>query len=531
MSATPAPAQSSSETEIEWQFAALDVRPVARWLMAPTVPGYQATPGSRKTLRDSYYDTADWRLQRAGYTCRIRQKGDTYEATLKSMAEAVDGLRHREEITEPVESPDADLASLPGAVGQTIRAASGRLPVTRLFTLETDRQTYELRDEHGELGEIALDITTIPVAAEDHPVRFSRVEVEVASVERAKPFVDAIVAECSLQPATTSKFGAALIATGQQVALPYQDLGPTELSADMTAANYACAVLRKHFATMVANEPGTRLGADPEYLHDMRVASRRIRATMSAFDPYLPIGLRRLRMEMGWLTRSLGDVRDLDVQLERIGEWRRELPHLPPHALDALEEMLTVRRDRARKRMLMSLDSRRTERLLARFAEALRRGPARTSTIGREPILAVAPALVEKRYKQVRKRGDAITPTSPPGDYHALRIQSKKLRYALEFVAPVYGKNASGFSSRVTALQELLGDHQDADVAIDALMQMATSHGRRLQPETLVAIGVVVERYRLQAEELRSRFPATYRRLRGEEWKLLRKRMDSRIPR
>lgn len=528
MSATPAPAQSTTETEIEWQFAALDVRPVARWLMAPTVPGYQATPGNRKTLRDSYYDTADWRLQRAGYTCRIRAKGDAFEATLKSMADAVDGLRQREEITEVVDSADVDLATLPGAVGQTIRAATGRLPIERLFTLETDRQTYELRDEHGDLGEIALDITSIPVAAEDHPVRFSRVEVEVASVERAKAFVDAIVAECSLQPATTSKFGAALIATGQQVTLPFDDLGPTELGPDMTAANYACAVLRKHFAALVANEPGTRLGADPEFLHDMRVASRRIRATMSAFDPYLPIGLRRLRMEMGWLTRSLGDVRDLDVQLQRIGEWRRELPHLPPHALDALEEMLTVRRERARKRMLMALDSRRTERLLSRFAEALRRGPARTSTVGREPILAIAPALVEKRYRQVRKQGDAITPASPPGEYHALRIRSKKLRYALEFASPIYGKHASGFVARVTALQDLLGDHQDADVAIEALMEMASGSGRRLQPETLVAIGVIVERYRQQAEELRSRYPKTYRRLKGAEWKQLRNRMDSR---
>lgn len=514
--------------EIEWQFAALDVRPVARWLMAPTVPGYEATPGSRKTLRDSYYDTPDWRLHRAGYTCRIRQKGDSFEATLKSMAEAVDGLRQRQEITESLESADADLASLPGPVGQTIRSAAGRLPVALLFTLETDRQTYELRDQEGELGEIALDITSIPVAAEDHPVRFSRVEVEVLSINRARPFVDAVVSECSLEPATTSKFAAALIATGQQVTLPFADLGSTEVNAEMSAAQYACAVLRKHFAALVANEPGTRLGEDPEFLHDMRVASRRIRATMSAFDPYLPIGLRRLRNEMGWLTRSLGDVRDLDVQLERIDEWRKELPHVPPHALDALESTLTERRERARKRMLIALDSRRTERLLQRFAEALKRGPARTSMVGREPILEVAPNLVEKRYRQVRKLGDAIDKSSPAADYHALRIRSKKLRYALEFASPIYGKHASGFSGRVTDLQDVLGDHQDADVAMDALMELARTSGRRFQPETLVAIGVIVERYRLQAEHLRSRFPSTYKPLKGKEWRGLRKRMESR---
>lgn len=523
-------ADSTVVEEIEWQFAALDVRPVARWLMAPTVPGYEATPGPKKLLSDTYFDTADWRLHRAGYTCRVRQKGDGAEATLKSMADAVDGLRQRQEITETFDVDNASLHTLPGPVGQTIRAAAGRLPVERLFTLETDRQTYTLRDEHGDLGEIALDITSIPVATEDHPVRFSRVEVEVVSVERAQAFVNALVAECSLQPATTSKFAAALIATGRQVSLPYENLGPTELHAEMTAANYACAVLRKHFAAMVANEPGTRLGADPEFLHDMRVASRRIRATMSAFDPYLPLALRRLRMEIGWLTRSLGEVRDLDVQLERIEDWRRELPHIPPHSLDTLEALLLERRDRARKRMLISLDSRRTERLLQRFAEGLRRGPARTSVVAREPILSVAPRLVRKRYRQVRKLGDAITPASPATDYHTLRIQSKKLRYALEFVAPIYGKHASGFSQRVTDLQEILGDHQDADVAIDALMEMARTGGRRLPPETLVAIGVIVERYRIQAQRLRGKFPAAYRPLKGPEWNRLQRRMEKRTP-
>lgn len=215
------------------------------------------------------------------------------------------------------------------------------------------------------------------------------------------------------------------------------------------------------------------MGEDAEFVHDMRVASRRIRATMSAFDPYLPLPVRRLRPEMGWLTGALGEVRDLDVQLDQLAGWRASLPGLPPSALDQLEAALRSRRERARKRMLVALDSRRHDRLVERFIAALRRDIPRTVPAARVPVLAVAPKLVEKRYRRVRRLGDLITPQSPPGDYHALRIEAKKLRYACEFAAPLYDRPAADFALRVTALQDVLGEHQDADVAVQHLLALA----------------------------------------------------------
>ena len=65
-----------------------------------------------------------------------------------------------------------------------------------------------------------------------------------------------------------------------------------------------------------AKEPGTRLGEDPEELHDMRVATRRLRAALSLFEAVLPVRAQVFREELGWLARLLGTVRDLDVQLE-----------------------------------------------------------------------------------------------------------------------------------------------------------------------------------------------------------------------
>jgi CHAD domain-containing protein len=521
-------------TEVEWQFAALDVRPIARWLEGTAIPGYSVTAAGTKALRDTYFDTADWRLHRAGFTCRVRDKKDGPELTLKSMAEAKDGVRSRREMTEPVETSEpAALRAAPGPCGEAVRSVAGRHELAPLFTLNQVRRVYRLDDDEGEVAEIAVDETSIPVGVEDVPVKLARVEVEVVEggFDRARRFVDVLVAACGLQPAGTSKFEAALLATGQHPELPLQ-LGVTGVREGMTVGEVAFAVMRKHFGAFLANEAGTRLGEDIEALHDMRVAARRLRAAMQAFRPFLPPRIQRFRDELGWVARALGDVRDLDVQLERMPEWRAGFDEARAHALDGIEALLQSRRETARRRMLATLDSRRCELLVERFAAVLQRGIPRSFAPGRQPILAVAPDLLEKRYRQVRKRGDAITRASPASEYHLLRIDAKKLRYALEFVGPIYGKQASEFTARVTALQDVLGLHQDADVAVAGLHAMAHDAGKRLGPLTLLAMGAIAERYQQHAAELRRQFPKAYRELRGREWQRLVKQLEARrVPR
>ncbi|HET7737900.1 MAG TPA: CHAD domain-containing protein [Tepidiformaceae bacterium] len=516
--------------EVEWQFAALDVRPVARWLESAAVPpGYTLARGPRKELDDTYYDTPDWRVHRANFTARVRKSGEKLELTLKAMAAAEAAMRSRRELNEPLSTDQvADELSAPGAARAALRAISGRRPLRAIFHLHTSRQIFGLADADGELGEVALDETAITVGPDEPPARLVRVEVEVAAdaVKRARPFVDALVAACSLSPAGPSKFESALIATGQAVP-PVTDLGPTTITPEMTAGEVAFAVMRKHFAVFLQNEPGTRLGEDIEALHDMRVATRRLRAAMSAFRPFISPRLEATRLELGWVGTSLGEVRDLDVQIERMEEWRGTFDSA---ALDELEALLDSRRVAARKRMLAALDSRRYDLLVERFSAILRRGPARTYAPGRVPILAVAPDLIERRYRRLRKGGDGIRKDSAAAAYHALRIEGKKLRYALEFVGPIYGEQALAFARRVTALQDLLGLHQDADVAQDMLREMAGSAGRRLSPGTVLTMGMIAERYRSHAAELRQGFPGVYRSLRGKEWDRLVRSMEKRRP-
>jgi CHAD domain-containing protein len=178
--------------------------------------------------------------------------------------------------------------------------------------------------------------------------------------------------------------------------------------------------------------------------------------------------------------------------------------------------------------MLTVLDSKRYDRLIARFEALLHRGPPRSLAAGRVPLLETAPGLLEKRYRRVRKLGDAIGRQSPAAEYHALRIEAKKLRYALEFVGPVYGKQATEFAQRLTALQDLLGLHQDAEVAVTMLHEMAEANARRLGPRTVLAMGAIAERYRKHAQELRDGFPPLYRGIRGDEWRALHRTVEAR---
>src|SRR5437660_1184707 len=97
----------SPPTEIEWQFDAVDLRPVARWLSErPASDGPVVEPNGTRDIADTYLDTEDWRLHRAGLSLRVRSVDGRSEATLKSRTAPIGALRERIEITQPIDAPD-----------------------------------------------------------------------------------------------------------------------------------------------------------------------------------------------------------------------------------------------------------------------------------------------------------------------------------------------------------------------------------------------------------------------------------------
>jgi inorganic triphosphatase YgiF len=173
------------------------------------------------------------------------------------------------------------------------------------------------------IGEVLLDTSEIPLGKHEEPTRLRRIEVE-ASVGTAptpdlRGFVDEMQFALDLSPTSISKYEAGLYATGLSPD-GVADLGPTDVDSSMSVGEVAFAVLRRQFTEMRAHESGTRLGEDPEELHDMRVATRRMRAAMKVFEGTLPERAKWLREELRWVAGVLGEVRDLDVQIGRLDE-------------------------------------------------------------------------------------------------------------------------------------------------------------------------------------------------------------------
>lgn len=303
-------------------------------------------------------------------------------------------------------------------------------------------------------------------------------------------------------------------------------VGLTYIDGTMTTGQVALAVLRKHFLVMLAKCAGTLEGSDPEDLHDMRVATRRIRAATSLFRPFISEAILRRREEFAWLGQTLGNVRDLDVQLEHIEEWSQAMLPVSSDRRAPVLKLLAKRREAARKEMTGALCSDRYTSLADDLTQLLKKAP----TAEPDPLAVVAgPELIEKRMRSFRKATACLTPDDPPESFHLARIRGKKLRYAMEFLAPLYGKIAKDASLRIVAVQDLLGLHQDCVVAIALVDEVAQTGG--FDGQTMFFLGMLRQLVEDKAAGLRVELPPVFKESHGKEWRDLREAMKDALPR
>ena len=514
---------STDATEIEWQFDALDLRPVERFIaqhaarhMTPTLVATGA-----KRLSDVYFDTADWRIGRAGCVVRVRRVGQKFTATLKDLVEGDEGLRRRLELNEPLVGPALPRTGI-GPVTRRVLALAGSHVPRPILEVRTRRRAFAMTLDDEQVGELALDETTIAVPGQRQPLRLLRVEVEVRAeaVNRLEGFVARLREECRLRPAALSKFEAGLLAAGAEIPGPVE-LGPSAIDEHSTLAEIAFAVLRRDAAAVFAHEPGTRLGEDPEELHQMRVATRRLRAALAMFADVLPLRAGHLLAEVGWLARELGEVRDLDVQLGQTREWRQECAAADRAGLAELSESLEASQQRARIALLAALDSRRYDRLVAALVQMLTASPSRRSARCRTLGVVGLPELVAAHQRACAKAAARARRSGVAADFHRLRIRCKRLRYALEFSADCYQGATKRFTKVLAALQGELGDMQDAEVAAEQLRAIALSGSGELSLEAVFAVGGIAERYRRESERLLLRLGREVRAVNGPEWRRL----------
>jgi CHAD domain-containing protein len=283
-------------------------------------------------------------------------------------------------------------------------------------------------------------------------------------------------------------------------------------------------VLHFHFARMLKHEPGTRAGEDIEELHDMRVATRRMRAALRVFGTYLKaravrpyvVGLRRT-------ARALGAVRDLDVFMHKARIYLETLPPEQGQDLDPLLAMWQAEREQAREEMLTYLDGAKYRDFVQGFQLFLERpgaGARKMKGFPPEPteMRHVAPQLIYARWAGVQAF-DRLLDGASVAVLHALRIECKRLRYTLEFFREVLGAEAKEVIAEVVQLQDHLGNLNDADVANALLSEFLFASPGPPASDRVIAPGVVsyLAAKQRELQMLIETFPRTWKRFNRPE--------------
>lgn len=494
---SPADSPSCLDHEIEWQFAVDDTAEAERILRREAAAaGLSLERLGDQRIVDQYLDTDGWGFHRAGFALRLREGGGPPLAELKALTGRDDDTEdhaplRRLEISERLSAayPLDSLAGLragSGPVSRRVRDVAGNDGLQPLFTLRTVRRRFALHSGCATLAEIAIDDTSILRADGSPAAELRCLEVEVGgegTPERVAPFAQRLREQAGLRPADGSKFEAGLAALALHAPDP-PDLGPTDHDHASSLFEVARAALRRQLAACLAEEPGTRLGDDIEALHRMRVAIRRMRAVIRSFAEALPPELLAQREEWRWVGDALGEVRDLDVQIEALDA--------SDAALAPLREQLQDARRDARAALLAALNSTRYEALTAGMAEALR-GASTSTEAGTRPARLAVPGLLRRARKRLRRTVRRLAGDAPASEYHRARIRAKRVRYATECVADLYGEPARELIDALKNVQDVLGRSQDASIAITRLQGIACAD-RDTPAGTLFAMGRLAER-------------------------------------
>ena len=524
----PAPALDSGD-EVEWQFDAPDAAAARDALHRAAGPaGLSLRPMPAEQIEDVYFDSAGGRLRRAGWALRARTAGGRCEATLKSTSRSSRGPQRRREISEPIATAGvAALMAARGPVGVRLRLLLGPATLVRSLTVRTHREHVEASCESRPVADVALDDTTLERASggagAGHLVR-----LELESIGPAGPPLHDLAERlggCAvLRRAERSKVEAGL----GDVAPPAtgESMPPAPIRPDTPVRDVVRSTLVAQAAVFAGNEVKARAGSDPEGVHRMRTSSRRMSEVIALFRDALPQATRALRDELAWARRSLGDVRDLDVQIARL-EAEAATSVDGGAALGPLVEWLEAEREAARARMRAALATARFEALLAGLDAAIAEldsgGPNGTAEIRAGDAAA---RVLRRRMARVRRRGDRLEPGSPDAELHALRIRVKRLRYALEFLAPLYPKAAARLLPRLVELQDGLGRRQDAVIAARQLRDLAGAD-QGFPPGTRAALDELAARRRAEAEPERASIAAAYAVARGKPWRRMKRALTA----
>jgi triphosphatase len=457
--------------------------------------GSGASAGRHKeSLHTVYFDTPEHALAKAGVALRLRQEGTRWIQTLKGNGEVAAGLHTREELESEVPGKALNLGAFSGTPYQKLLAHGVGERLTPVFETVFERTTRTLAFPEGTTFDLALDRGEI--RAQDRLVPISEVELELKIGEPRLLFELArrIAEDVPLRLGHRSKAERGYALASDTAPSP-QKARPIPVESSLTA----CAALGRIgfacIAQMQSNEDGVREGRNPEYLHQLRVGLRRLRSCLGLMQ--LALGkpaVKPLVDELRWLQQSLGPAREWDVFVtETLAPLAREQRNAPGVA------GFRARCGRMRRRHVeaarTAISSQRYTVLLLALGEAFTRddatvlhaeapsdGEIETAMRLDAPVREFAAAVLDKRHRKLRKRGEDV-PRASPEARHAVRIAAKKLRYAAEFFAPLYsGRRVERYIEALEGLQDILGTLNDAAVTQRLVGEVVAEAKKPVEP-------------------------------------------------
>ena len=394
--------------------------------------------------------------------------------------------------------PDRAADLPPGPFRARVERLTEERALLPLLTIASRRQVATRRDKRGKTVSTVIvhrDLAVAEATGSAPPTWVAEV-LAAAGHPSAHDDTLAVLRAAGLSEAPGDLIGVVANAVGTD--LSGRTTSPTvPLDRSEPAFDAVRRVLLNLADTIDANLAGTIDDTDPEFLHELRVAVRRTRSVLAQTKGVLPDDLRdTYRDAFGWLGTLTSPARDLDVQML---EWDDQVAPLPDGAAEALRPVraqVERRRKAAHRTLAKGLQSARFATLMHDWRAWLTE-PQEAPPDGQQPIGPTIARRIAKAQRRLIDHGRAITPESPPEHLHDLRKDAKKLRYLIEcFGSLLPAKPRKAFVRRLKDLQDNLGQHQDAEVHVAHLHELAAQLNSRKSVDTdaLLAMGQLTAR-------------------------------------
>ncbi len=439
----------------------------------------------RKHLDTVYYDTADRRLARRRAALRVRRSGKRYIQTLKTEGELVGALAARGEWESPIRGPDPDLSVITDPDARAVLGVILPGDLAPVFATRFARETRLIDVGGGGAPaaqiELALDDGRIETLSRKDPICELELELKSGSPAAVFDLARRLVAEIPLSIAVRSKAVRGYdLADGRDPSAVRA--GDLDIGSQAPTASAIDRILRHCVDHWTANHEVVLQGVDPEGVHQMRVGLRRLRSAVSLFKSVLPgEPAGWLRSEARWLAGALGPAREWDVFLSDLLA-PVETAHPGRAELSVLRLLAEEEKTRGYAAAQAAARDRRATDFLLRFGAWLADGGARSGTEDARtqsldrPIAELAANLLDRRHQRVLKMGRGFAGMAVERR-HALRIELKKLRYAVDFFAGLFpGKAARSYRRALARLQDHLGHLNDVAVAERMLTALIEQH-------------------------------------------------------